>query len=145
MIRTYNFKLEPQDFENVYAVKGEYRDLRNGFICVDPTVDIECYLNYISLLNLNRDKWRSYGYLDLGMMPLVMGPSFMHEHLRNGLVSIMTKYGIPCYDMPPVSNMYASCKLPYDDVWMFKSDVAKVTGISEDKLTLERLIRWCGV
>lgn len=141
MIKTYNFKIEEYDYETQY--KGEQLDRRNGIICINPTADLECYLNYIEFLNLNRDKWKTYGYLDLGMMPLVSEPSFMQGVLANVLVKVAKIYGIPCYMMPSVSLFFDSCKLAEDDIWVFKSDVAKCTKIPEDKLTLERFIKEC--
>lgn len=141
MIETYNFKTQPYNYVTPY--RGRQLDKRNGIVCIDPTADIECYLNYIEFLNLNRDKWKSYGYLDLGMMPLVSGPSFMQGALIDALVKIATVYEIPCYTMPPISLFFNSCKLAEEDVWVFKADVAKVTGIPADKLTLERFIKEC--
>lgn len=145
MIKTYNFKIEPYDYSVPDGCVGEFRDYRNGFICVNPTPDLECYINYIELLNLHRDKWKSVGYLDLGMMPIAMLPSFLPNSIKEALVNIMNTYNIPCYNMPPVSVMNSVCKLPEDDIWVFKSDVSAVTGIPENQLTLERFLRWCKV
>ena len=58
----------------------------------------------------------------------------MQGVLANVLVKVAKIYGIPCYTMPSVSLFFDSCKLAEDDIWVFKSDVAKCTKIPEDKL-----------
>lgn len=140
MGKTYNFKLEQYDYKCPDSCIGEFKDHRNGFVCINPTVDLDCYINYIELLNLHKDKWQNYGYLDLGMMPLAMGPSFMQSSLVKSLTEIMKACRVKCYSLPPVSLMYSSCKLPVNDIWVFKSDISKMLGIPEDKVTTEKLL-----
>lgn len=141
MLETYNFKLENYNYEKVPGHEGQHKDLRNGIICIAPTFDLECYLNYIQLLNFHRDKWKSFGYLDLGMMPLAMAPSFMQTSIKPILVKAMKQMEIDCISLPPVSVMYETSRMPEEDIWVFKSDVAEKFGIDKDKVTLERLLR----
>ena len=143
MEKTYNFRIENYDYKKVPGCEGEYKDIRNGIVCVAPTFDIECYLNYIEFLNLHRDKWKSFGYLDLGMMPLAMAPSFMQTQIKTPLTEAMRRAKIPVYSMPPVSVMYERSTMPESDIWVFKEDVAKAFGMDKNKVTLERLIRRC--
>lgn len=141
MLQTYNFKLENYDYKKVPGYEGEFKDIRNGIVCVAPTFDLECYLNYIQLLNLHRDKWKSFGYLDLGMMPLVMAPSFMQTMIKPVLLEAMRELKVDCWPLPPVSVMYESSRMPEEDIWVFKKDVARALNMDEDKVTLERLLR----
>ena len=141
MLQTYNFKLENYDYKKVPGYEGEFKDIRNGIVCVAPTFDLECYLNYIQLLNLHRDKWKSFGYLDLGMMPLVMAPSFMQTMIKPVLLEAMRELKVDCWLLPPVSVMYESSRMPEEDIWVFKKDVARALNMDEDKVTLERLLR----
>lgn len=138
----YNFKINNYDYKAPAGLEGQYKDLRNGFMCVNPTFDLECYLNYIELLNIMISDWRSFGYLDLGMMPVIMGPSFMQEALRMRLLPVLSEHNVPVYSMPPVSLMYEACNLPLEDVWIFREDAAKLVGGS-NKITANSFIRWC--
>lgn len=145
MAKTYNF-IEYPDGNPIIPVtktEGEFRDNRNGIVCVNPTCDVDCYVNYIRYLNLHRDDWRSYGYLDLGMIPLVMGPSFLHEALYKYVVQKVAHTEIQMYNMPPVSFLYEVCKMPVQDVWVFKDEAASVVGVTSEQLNTELLIRWC--
>jgi hypothetical protein len=145
MNKTYNFVEYPTGNpvlpETKY--KGTFRDARNGIICVNPTCDLECYINYIKLLNLYRDSWKSYGYLDLGMIPVVMGPSFLNDSLHELLSAKLSRQALKIYSMPPVSLMFDRCKIPIQDIWVFKEDAAEAMGIPEEEVTTEKLIRWC--
>lgn len=138
---TYNFKPENYQYYCRPEFEGKFFDSRNGIYCINPTMDVECYLNYIEMLNMAKSQWTNYGYLDLGMMPIAMGPSFMQETVVLLATTISIKYGFECFPMPPVSLMYKDCRVPEDDLWAFKSDVAKATGIPENELTLSRLLK----
>lgn len=140
-MKTYNFRTQEYTYSYPPIYKDEFRDGRNGIICVNPSVNIECYINYIDLLNGLTSQWKSAGYLDLGMMPFVMLPSFMPQQMKPALVALASNIGLPCYDMPPVSVMFAACKMPEEDIWVLKSDVAKIMGVPESQVTLGRFLR----
>lgn len=142
MNTTYNFKLEKYDYEFDPKYQGEFKDSRNGFKCTNPTVDLECYKNYIELLNLHRDKWKSFGYLDLGLMPVAMGPSFMQNWLAELMTGILNQLHITPYFLPPVSLMNTQCKMPVNDIWVMKEDVAKLLGVPADKVTTVQFIEF---
>ena len=97
---------------NIQAGEIPYRDERNGIYCYRLGNDyLRTYINYIELLNLHRNDWKNVGYLDLGMMPLVMAPSFMQELLTDSLCKFANRLNIPVYSMPPVSVMFGRCKM----------------------------------
>ena len=143
MVQTFNFRLEHYDYKVEARFCGNFRDMRNNIDCSNPTADIQCYLNYIEYLNLNRQNWKSYGYLDLGMMPLVMAPSFLHSSLIDPLVTVANKFNLKVYNMPPISLLCETCKVTEEDIWVFKSDVAKLTGMREEQVNIERFLAWC--
>ena len=140
-MHTYNFKSEAPAVQPSEYYKGIYRDIRNGINCEDPTGDLQCYLNYIEYLNLHRDKWCNYGYLDLGMIPVAMGPGFMQDKIVQIVVKALSKHDVPHYVMPPVSFMHEVCRMGVDDIWVFREDINKVFG--KDKVTMEEIVRWC--
>lgn len=139
---TYNFKAE--DYErNIHPeLNGEFLDVRNGIRCIGPTVDLECYLNYLQFLNGHRDKWKNYGYLDLGMIPVAMGPSFIHKFIVDRLSQRLGELKIGIYRMPSVSLFYDSIKMSSVDLWMFREDASKAMG-KRGVVTAEEFIRWC--
>lgn len=140
-MNTFNFKVDegrkPTDDDKLE------KDVRNGIVCYNPTYDIPCYVNYLNLLNDYRDRWRNFGYLDLGMMPLDMAPSFMQGAVSEAMSQIANLFRIPIYKMPAVSLMYDKPMLVGDDIWAFKADVAKVMGKTEHEVTLSNFLRWC--
>lgn len=143
MLKTFNFRTEDYLAPNDPRITvGEYTDLRNGIVCVNPTCDIECYINYLQYLNTKIQDWRSYGYLDLGMMPFVMGPSFLQLALRNYLTVKASDLNITLYQMQPVSQLYSACKLPHSDIWVFREDAARIIGMSPDKIKAEDFVKW---
>lgn len=140
---TYNFRKEPYRYAYPKECERTFRDLRNGIDCINPSADLECYFNYLQLLNAHTDQWRSVGYLDKGMMPLVMGPSFMHEGLMNLVMGQISNLEIQPYRLKPVTLLYEDRKLPFEDIWVFREDAAKLMGISNGKVTAEQFLRWC--
>lgn len=140
-MKTYNFLTEKP--ENIKVNAKEYRDTRNGIICVEPSVDLQCYINYIDYLNLYRNEWASYGYLDLGMMPLAMAPSFMHGAISASISSIANKLNIPVYSMPPVSVFLRKCNIGENDIWVFKRDIAAIMKVDGSQVSLTKFLRWC--
>lgn len=121
------------------------RDTRNGIVCYKPGTDpIRSYLNYIDLLNLHRNEWRNTGYLDLGMMPLVMGPSFLQDILVDAICDFASKLKLQVYTMPPVSMMFTKCNVTTPDIWVFKKDIARIMGLGEDaRVSFSKFMRWC--
>ena len=141
--KTFNFKTENYNYNYPEQCKGEFKDYRNGIVCCSPSLDLECYLNYIELLNMYRFKWVSYGYLDLGMMPLAMGPSFFHDNLVKVAVEKLADRNIELYSMPPVSLMYEKCNIPSNDLWVFREDAARLMSKPAEEISAVDFIRWC--
>lgn len=140
-MNTYNFRLERYVYTCPPDCKGIFRDARNGVQCEDPTLDMECYYNYLYYLNSQRGLWKNFGYLDVGMMPVAMGPSFMQSGLITVIPQVMDKVGIKCYRMKPVSLLFDKCNLPIEDLWVFREDVGKYMGT--EAVTVERFLRRC--
>lgn len=146
MLETYNFKTQPYAYspEELKAmVKGQFKDERTGIICNDPVISLEGYLNYIELLNGLRSDWVCTRFIDFGMMPLVMAPSFYHNLIKEELVKIAKVYDIPWFAVESISPLRVNYKSQDTDIWVYKSDVARVMGTTEDQVTLSRFIRWC--
>lgn len=142
-MKTWNFKLEDYDYKFPEKCEGEFIDYRNGITCINPTCDLECYLNYIELLNSKRDEWKNYGYLDLGMVPILMAPSFMQAALLDSVNKLANAYKLPIYWMPPVTLLQDKCRIQTQDIWAFRSDIARIAGYkSEDEVSTAKLIRW---
>lgn len=126
MIQTYNFRLEDYQYNYPEQACGSFEDTRNGIICTNPSLDLECYINYLQLLESRKDFWRNNGYLHLGMMPVVMAPSFMQRRLSELICAKLNELGVKYYTMPPVALLYDICRISEQDIWMFRSDAAKV-------------------
>ena len=112
-------------------------DTRNGIICIDPTYDLECIANYYDFLTSVNGDWISAGYLDLGLVPIFMQPSFMPD-MENYLQDINSKLGAQCYVLRPVSFMRSSYLGP-NDIWVKREDFrAYLSEILGQELTEEQ-------
>ncbi len=108
-------------------------DKRNNLYVTNCTFDIQCYINYINLLNRYSSAWsciqKNVGHLDLGMIPLVMGPLFLQQKLRDVLVPFAKDISLPIYSMPGVANMMESGRAyKIQDIWVYREDVEKIVG-----------------
>lgn len=99
-------------------------DRRNNIYCVAPTMDYEMYYNYIMYLNSCHDEWVNTGYLDAGMVPYIMWPSFMDaspvmEQMRN----LTRQIGINLISVPSVSYLKPTYISNGQDYWIFREDL----------------------
>lgn len=126
-----------------------YEDTRNDIMCKTDKLDLQLYVNYIQLLNGLRTgsagvNWVQNGYLDLGMMPLAMAPSFMQSAVSNAMANVAKKLGVSIYFMPPVSLLKDKCNIASNDIWVFKEDVANALGKNVEEVCFCNLMRWLG-
>lgn len=98
-------------------------DTRNDIVCIDPTYDLLCIANYYDFLTSISDEWISTGYLDLGLVPIFMSPSFM-PNMEQYLESVTSKLGAQCYILRPVSFIRTSYIGP-NDIWIKREDFRK--------------------
>lgn len=115
-------------------------DRRNGIYCIEPTLDAVCYLNYLEYLNANYKDWKSFGYFDLGMIPLFMAPSFMQESLMNELDILVSAWQIPIYTMRACSLLGTSY-FGVKDSWVKREDFEAATGIPADKASMSAFLK----
>lgn len=129
-METFNFRKENYVYDYPPQAAGTFRDTRNSIMCTNPALNMQCYINYIELLDGMRDMWKNHGYLHMGMMPVVMGPSFMHRQLLDVIGARLNEIGLIYYSVPPVSLMHDVCKIEDHDIWMFREDAAEYMGRS---------------
>lgn len=115
-------------------------DKRNGIWCLNPTEDIVMYRNYIEYLNSCYSDWVNYGYLDAGLVPLLMGPSFVADNLNSQVMEIAKVWRVPLHPMKAVSFLNKGYVGGTKDIWVKKEDLARVLGVSEEKATLSYLL-----
>ena len=140
---TYNFTLDEDKYKNHKgALTQTFRDYRNNIetTYLVPDEGIGVYLNYLDLLIRLRDKWISTGYLDLGMIPIIYGPSFLHENLVNTLLPYIKRHNLKVYAMPSSSFMLHEGLKGKTEYWAFRDDVAEFLGCSPDKVTTKAVI-----
>lgn len=133
---------EANNFMKEVVESGVYfeTDKRNGIYCIRPTNDLVCYKNYIDYLNSYYSDWKSYGYLDLGLVPILLAPSFMADSLNTQINELVKSWKIPLIQMPPVSFLRRGCLNATKDVWVKKTDLAKLLNVSEEEATLSTLL-----
>lgn len=144
---TYNFTTNPDKYKShPDIINGTIHDSRNGIDTTNIIPGLQCYVNYLDLLVMLRDKWISVGYLDLGMVPVIMGPSFMHEPLVTTLLPIIQSKGLKVMPMPGTSFMLGNSMVGSTEYWAFREDAAEFLGCHPDKVrTRDILSKLTGV
>ena len=109
-------------------------DRRNNIYCVAPSMDFEMYYNYLQYLNSCSKDWLSYGYLDMGMVPYLMWPSFLEdsgvlEHMK----AIAMLANVNLVPVPSVSFLKPSYVSNGTDYWIFREDLVKLARFMEEK------------
>lgn len=143
-IVTYNFCRQDKNEEHKDMINRAMTDTRNGITTVKLIPNMQSYVNYMELLIMYRDKWVSTGYLDLGMIPIITGPSFMHEVLVRELLPKIESSGLIVQPMPATSFLLNSNRTGSTEYWAFRDDVGKYLGCKPEEVTfkavLEKLI-----
>ena len=92
---TYNFSTElDANFTHPQMTRKEFKDTRNGIVSFGLVPGIDSYLNYLDTLLKRREDWVSVGYLDLGMIPLIVGPSILHNALTRRYIPLFAAAGL---------------------------------------------------
>lgn len=138
---TYNFTFDENKYKkHPDMIYTTVKDKRNGISTTNLIPDLQCYINYLSLLVQLRDKWISTAYLDLGMIPIIVGPSFMHEVLVSTLLPIIQTKNLKIYAMPGSSFMLNGSMIGTTEYWSFRNDVAEFLDCSADRVTTRAVI-----
>lgn len=138
---TYNFCLDSEKYKkHPDMIYSTLKDKRNGISTTNIIPGLQCYINYLELLVQLRDKWISTGYLDLGMIPIIMGPSFMHEVLVTTILPIVQSQKIKIYAMPGTSFMLYDSMKGTTEYWAFREDLAEFLGCPAEKVTTKAVI-----
>lgn len=138
---TYNFSLDAEKYKkHENMIYSTIKDKRNGISTTNLIPGMQAYINYLELLIMLRDKWISTAYLDLGMIPIIVGPSFMHEVLVNNLLPIIQSHNLKVYGMPGSSFMLNDTMKGTTEYWAFREDVANYLNCSPDKVNTKAVI-----
>lgn len=102
-------------------------DSRNNIYCVDPSNDVVMYYNYIKYLNSRAREWKNFGYMDTGMVPYFMWPSFSDSsEVMEDFRQITNKVGVSLHSSPTVSLLSESYNGFGRDYWIFREDLFKL-------------------
>ncbi len=138
---TYNFCLEDKNFSNnPTSIKRVLVDSRNNIETNFLIPGVQSYLNYLNLLMLMRDKWYSTAYLDLGMIPIIVAPSFMQEALVNSILPNFSKTGLNIYPLPSSSFLSRNGYKGVAEYWAFRSDLAEYLNCDPLEVTTKKVM-----
>lgn len=114
-------------------------DKRNNMKSSDTWYyDFDFYINYLTTLQVKSSQWTNYGYFDLGMVPVAMGPSSIHNILRPFIIDYCRSIGLKYYEMKSVSLLQGGYR-PKDmdnDIWVFRYDLGRIIGVDELKVSV---------
>lgn len=109
-------------------------DIKNCAYCANPTMDYNCYYNYMVLLNQTYDYWANYGLFDQGYKPLVYMPSFWRSpSVPDSLMQMATIAGVNLEKGPNMSLMGVNRTAGYADYWVYKDNLVKLINYAEQK------------
>lgn len=138
---TYNFSTDEDKYKkHPDMIYTSIKDKRNGISTTNLIPGMQAYANYLDLLLMLRDKWISTGYLDLGMIPVIVAPSFMHEALITSLLPIIQAQGLKVIPMPGSSFMLNNSMAETTDYWAFREDAAEYLGCRPDEVKTKDII-----
>lgn len=115
-------------------------DKRNSIICINPTLDVQCYLNYIMYLDSHYSEWVGCGYMDMGLVPILMCPSFMADTIQQQVYAIAQKWDCSIYALRAVSFLNRGYVGATKDIWVKKEDLAKILKVPVEQATLKNLL-----
>lgn len=115
-------------------------DTRNGIYCIEPSNDMQCYKNYIEYLNENISEWKNFEYLDMGLVPLIYAPSFLQDIFSEQADQLSKIVQCPVFSLRPISLLQNGCVGLAKDVWIKKSDLARVLNVDESQARLTTLL-----
>lgn len=139
---TYNFRIEESSIEGIEnVITKKLVDTRNGIEVINLVPGFESYLNYLDLLMYYKSKWISNCFLDLGMIPVIYGPSFLHTDLANILIPLANQYGLKLTPMPFSSFMLrVKPGNEANDYWVTREEAAKFLDCEELEVTSSAII-----
>ena len=109
-------------------------DHRNHIYYVAPTMDYQMYYNYLNYLNECSNQWMNCGYLDMGMVPYLMWPSFMDSSsYLESMKRAAVQAGVDIIRVPSVSLLNKSYISNGTDYWIFKEDLYRLAKDMESK------------
>lgn len=132
VILTNNFELIAGDVTDMGQVTS--KDKRNNILSKNTDyMTLQFYINYLTTLQIKQAQWESYGYFDLGMVPLAMGPSAVHNLLRMFVIDLCRDMNLKYYDMYPAILLTGGYRAQdmEQDIWVFREDIANVVGTTE--------------
>jgi hypothetical protein len=109
-------------------------DIKSRVYCANPTMDFNCYYNYMVLLNQTYDYWKNYGLFDQGFKPLIYMPSFWRSQaVPDTLMQMATIAGVNLERGPSVSLMGVNRTAGYSDYWVYKDQLTKLIDFAEQQ------------
>lgn len=123
-------------------------DLRNGIwncMNLEKVPPLEQYKNYIDYINSMYKDWNSaspcFSYLDMGLVPIVWAPSFMNDTLYKEIGLLAESWGIELIFLQSSSLLRRGYVGGTKDVWVRKTDLAKVLNVPLEKACLSTLLK----
>ena len=122
------------DDPDVLSLPQAIYDTRTGFYVNRLKVNLGTYINYLELVWARKHYWVDLCFLDLGFIPLVMGPTFMQTSLIEIIPQKLARYGVTLAYFEARSFLKVEYSSAIDDIWISRDDAEKITGIDKFKV-----------
>ena len=128
--------------------KNAYYDKRNGIWYIsnfDKVTPIQLYKNYIDYVNSNYKHWNTasscISYLDMGLVPVLWGPSFIQDYIFNEVGVVAESWKKDLIFLPASSLLKRGYVGASKDVWIKKKELAEVLDVPLNKACLSTLLK----
>lgn len=116
------------------------KDSRTGFTTVDTYYDYISYYNYLRTINKYHTLWDNYGYLDLGLIPIIYPPSVNHTVVVDFYKPKCISAGLHLIELQSTSFF----KQQYNgsnDYWITRKEAGELLGADPLKVKSEDVLR----
>lgn len=127
-------------------------DTRHAVYARKPTYTIDSYLRYIQFCKLlvmssggdPLAKGSDYMLL-LGYVPVVMPPSFWDDKAHRMILPALYANKLEVVPRPAISFTHPYYRADFSDYWVSKLDAARLCNCKPEYVTVEGVLRRCGL
>jgi len=145
MIRRYlpNYKYNPNTPDSEYTRKpffgeGTIRVLDGRNNVYGYNIDLnttDFYINYLEYLDHFKNDWKTFGYLDLGYVPLAMAPWGLMAPIRLYALELCKMYSIEHITCKPVKFLQGGYMMTdEEDIWVKREDLIRTSGYTRNPM-----------
>lgn len=130
---------------NYSTVEGfNYKDLRvmrdertgvSTYTRGPKYIDLFTILNYMMMIDRDKANWTNYGYLDLGLIPLVIEPQISENNFKSRILPVALEAGLDVRELPGMSMTRDYVKGLGKELWVTRESANSYLGTEDNRAT----------